>query len=89
MSGLKPTGDRIALADAIDAGNVTNHGWRRGLVILRDGYSETVVTARVAEFRAAGLLEEPVSYPCVERLNAAGDEWLAEFGDLTAAGGAA
>lgn len=77
MTDLAPTEPRLALAAGIQAGQVTNHGWKRGLVTWRRGTDEVTVTARVAEFRLAGLLLEPESYPWVEQLNGDGEAWLA------------
>jgi hypothetical protein len=82
MTTLKPTEARLALAEGIDAGDVTDHGWIRGHITWGNASASQVVTGRVAEFRVAGLLEGPGDEPAprMVRLNAAGQAWLAEHG---------
>ena len=81
---LAATDDRVALARGINAGQVVDHGWARGMVTWRTGTDELTVTARVAVFRLAELLEQPgtdgVKPPYVVRFNPAGELWLAEHG---------
>jgi len=87
MSDLNPTESRIALAKGIKAGQVVDHGWRRGRVTWNHDLQQATVTAAVGKFRAAGLLEAPATdgekppYPV--RLNAAGEAWLAEHGGVS------
>jgi hypothetical protein len=84
MTTLKPTEPRIALARAIKAGEVTDHGWSKGHITWWEGLNQHEVTGRVGQFRAAGLLEPPGEQgekpPYVVKLNAAGELWLAEHG---------
>lgn len=91
MTALNPTEARLALARGIEAGQVMDHGWMRGHITWGNKNVSRVVTGRVAEFRVAGLLEDPGTdgekppYPV--RFNDAGKAWLAEHS--AAAGDAA
>lgn len=82
MTALNPTEARLALARGIEAGQVVDHGWMRGHITWGNEYVSRVVTGRVAEFRVAGLLEDPgvsgEKPPYPVRFNAAGKAWLAE-----------
>lgn len=90
MTELKPTEARLALARGIEEGQVMDHGWMRGHITWGNGYVSRVVTGRVAEFRVAGLLEDPGTSgekpPYPVRFNDAGKAWLAEHSAATAGG---
>lgn len=91
MSDLYPTPNRLALARGIEAEQVVDHGWARGLITWSYDFVQETVTGRVAEFRRAGMLEAPGPDadppPRVVRFNDAGRAWLAEHS--AAAGDAA
>lgn len=79
---LYPTKTRLALARGIAAGEVVDHGWKGGRITWSHDFQAFTVTARVAEFRVAGLLEDPGASgekpPYPVRFNDAGKAWLAE-----------